>query len=113
MVIPNEDISDGDGSAAKCLYNETVFEGRLYTKRPKTYPAEGSDGADGGEGGEFQPWPYAVEMAQTVNMAPECHKTVSGKLGEMIEVAASGVAGGARADGGNGECECGYRNFGT
>lgn len=110
-VIPNEDISGGDGSAAKCLYDETVFEGRVYTRRSKTYPPTPSDAtSDGGRGGgggsEFEPWLYAVEIAQTISMAPECYKTLNGDLRDRIDLDAP-------AAGAGGECECGYRNFGT
>lgn len=111
IVAPNEDISsDGSGAASRCLYDETVFEGRLFTRRAKTYPSQDVNTTSGGqeeEGREeFEPWPYALEAAQTINMEPKCFKTVNGKMGDRIEIAAG-------RSGGGGECECGYRNFGT
>ena len=112
IVVPNEDISrDSDGAASRCLYDETVFEGRLFTGRAKTYPTQDVNATSGGEqgeegGDEFQPWPYGLEMGQTVSMEPECFKMVNEKMSERIGLVASG-------SGGGGECECRYRNFGT
>lgn len=113
VVIPNEDIT-GDGSAARCLYNDTRFEAKLYTKRAKTYPPTESEGDANSSANppsatpaQFQPWPYAVEMAQTIGSGagvPDCYKTMDGQLQDRIGLA--GVSTG-------GECECGYLNFGT
>ena len=124
VVVPNADISSaGDGSASRCLFNGTRFQAKLYTKRPKTYPppeltgdGEGetdvsSSGGGGGGGGAsqpFQPWPYAVEIAQTIaagSRVPDCYQTLNGQLGERIELTGQ-VSEGA-------ECACEYLNYGT
>ncbi len=111
IVIPNTDIN-GDGSASRCLYNETHFSATLYTKRAKTYPPEppssgGGSGASTSAAGQFAPWPYAVEISQTIGSrsgVPDCYATMNGKLGVHVDFA--GVSA-------TGNCECGYMNFGT
>lgn len=78
----------------------------------KTYPPEAS-AADVGAGREsssseqFQPWPYAVEISQTIGSGsgvPDCYKTENGQLREQVDLAGTSA---------NGDCECGYLNFGT
>jgi hypothetical protein len=114
IVIPNTDIS-GDGSASRCLYNDTMFAARLYTRRAKTYPPQSTSG-DGNSnnttgGAQFQPWPYAVEIKQSIGggeRVPDCYRSVDGKLGARVDLPAAAGSGSA-----NGECECRYLNFGT
>lgn len=121
VVVPNADVtSAGDGSASRCLFNATRFQAKLYTKKAKTYPPSdltgdgngGSSSPSGGGGGgqQFQPWPYAVEITQTIasgSAVPECYKTLNGQMGERVDLARTvAVAEGA-------QCACEYLNYGT
>ncbi len=123
VVFPNADITaGGDGSASRCLFNDTRFRARLFTKRAKTYPPSdlaGEEGegeeesgapASGGGGQQFQPWPYAVEITQTIasgSAVPECYRTLNGQPGERVDLARTvDVTEGA-------ECACEYLNYGT
>lgn len=114
IVFPDTDIS-GSGFASLCQYNDTLFSAKLYTKMEKTYPAPAASGA--GAGGlsennlsttQFEDWPYAVEINQTVSggrLVPDCYRVQNGKPVEQIQLAEDGIE---RA-----ECACRYLNFGT
>ncbi|KAF7509737.1 hypothetical protein GJ744_007432 [Endocarpon pusillum] len=117
VVVPNTDITrDGDGAAARCLFNRTRFRATLYTRRAKTYPPPELTGSEEGKSESesdttpFQPWPYAVEISQTIASGaavPECYKSLNGQLGERIELAGAGAVSDAA------ECACEYLNYGT
>ena len=107
-VIPNTDIT-GDGSAVKCLFENTRFEAKLYTKRPRTYPANTENEEQGNaDTADFKPWQFAAEVSQTTDSdmkMPNCYRTKDGGLGEKVE-----VKGDAEVDGT--QCKCDYRSFG-
>ncbi|KAL9625465.1 MAG: hypothetical protein Q9160_000528 [Pyrenula sp. 1 TL-2023] len=108
IVIPNVALTD-DGMADTCYFNDTLFQARLYTKMPRTYP-EAATVAGGGV--QAQDWPYAVSVQQTIEAGdgvPDCYKTVNGDaaaVGEHVDVATA-MAG----SDGDTQCACGWSNF--
>lgn len=117
VVIPVQALTE-DGATDSCYFNNTLFEARLYTKMPKSYPPDtsvGGGGSSNGRPGQSQgqsqdqgnDWPFAVEMKQSIGAGdgvPDCYKSLNGADGEHVGVAATS---------GNGECNCAYQNFGT
>lgn len=98
--MPNADIV-GDNSAARCYYNSTVLTVRLYST------AQGAGGeiewntVNGTSANTQESWPFAIEYEERVGSGPECYRYVDGQETESIHI-----------DAGDGDCVCGYRNYG-
>jgi hypothetical protein len=103
IVIPTVGLTD-DNSASQCYYNATTFTASLYTKMPRTYPADSSD-SNTQDGTAL--WPYAVRVEQVSgggDDVPDCYKTVDGKDTTPITIASNSTTDG-------GLCNCLYRNW--
>ncbi|KAL8910973.1 MAG: hypothetical protein Q9171_003784 [Xanthocarpia ochracea] len=97
----------------QCYFNQTLLEGNLYTKKPRNYPSSSSSPAEppsipSSSNKEFQPWPYAIDIRQTVGggqTIPQCFRMQDGGLGDRItaEVTPKGE---------EEICSCEYKNFG-
>jgi hypothetical protein len=48
--------------ASTCYFNQTTFQGYLYTQMAKTYPNNGTN--DTNTSDPFTPWPYAVKIEE-------------------------------------------------
>ena len=102
LVVPDIPLTD-DGAADRCYYNQTMFEGWLYTKMAKTYPESPISDSETVN----QPWPFAVKIQETITGGtgvPDCYKSVNGQDGSRVIIAPGSS---------NQACECGYQNFGT
>lgn len=89
--------------ASTCYFNQTSFEGYLYTKMEKTFPSSGN-GTSGIEGQPFAQWPYAVSVKQISGGGagtPTCLGPQGQSLGDFN---VSNVVQ---------QCECLYLNNGT
>ena len=119
VVFPDSDIS-GNGYASLCRYNDTQFSVKLYMAKAKTYPSPSDRGAnanniDGAALAEedslpakFRPWPYAVEINQTISSGsgvPDCYRMQDQKPVEQILLTGDVSA--------SAECACRYLNYGT
>lgn len=119
VVVPTGPIG-GETARLGCHYNDTSFEAQLFTKRPKRrpqsarFPASPSNSAASGrwrrrvkaKRAQYQPWPYAVQVEQTIRSGPgvpSCFKMVNGEEKDQANVDL-GVAEGA------GTCRCLYRD---
>ena len=118
VVVPQVSITS-DNSVAACFFNSTQFDASLYTKLPKSYPANSTStgsaslpsattNGSGTLAGSFEAWPYAVEVTQSINggsSVPECFKTSNGNVGARISENLT-------ADAGSGNvCSCEYKNW--
>lgn len=102
-VIPNTQIGSTN-LAATCYFNQTTFQGYLYTKMAKTYPNNGTGSAQGGQGEAYEDWPYAVRVEQTAAAAsntPTCLGPDGQVLGDFSVSDTSEM------------CNCLYFNTGT
>ncbi|KAL8775999.1 MAG: hypothetical protein Q9213_008414 [Squamulea squamosa] len=93
-----------------CYFNDTTLEGNLYTKKARDYPtptpAEAPSTAESRD--EFRPWPYAIDIRQSVGGGqdtPQCFRMQNGEKGDRITE-------GIFPKGGNEICSCEYKNFG-
>jgi len=88
--------------ASTCYFNQTSFEGYLYTKMAKTFPSGGANETDTGQ--PYAEWPYAVRVDQMSgggSGTPTCLGPDGQSLGSFSVADASQ------------ECECLYLNTGT
>lgn len=102
MVQPATNLT-ADNALVSCFYNSTTFQASLYTKEPKTFPADGQDV----QGISFEEWPYRVsveEIATGGSDVPNCYKTVDGELRDRVTESIEPQAAGA-------ECRCLYKNW--
>jgi len=89
--------------AATCYFNQTTFEGYLYTKMPKIY-SSGGNGTDVNENQSFAAWPNAVRIEQVASSgsgSPTCLDPSGDSLGDF-SVQQQGEM-----------CDCSYMNTGT
>jgi hypothetical protein len=85
--------------AATCYFNQTMFEGFLYTKMARTFGGNSTD-----TGQPFEQWPYAARVQQTSGGGvgtPTCLGPQKQSLGSFS------VADSTQ------QCECLYLNTGT
>ncbi|KAL9023931.1 MAG: hypothetical protein Q9196_006875 [Gyalolechia fulgens] len=91
-----------------CFFNGTVLEGNLYTKKAQNYPRSGTTtssaptASTSTSSDDFRPWPYAVDVRQTVGggqSVPECFKKGDGIVDGTTPRPASSM------------CSCEYKNF--
>ncbi len=90
--------------ATTCFFNQTSFEGTLYTHMAKTYSQNSTSNSTGGA---FIPWPYAASIKQSAaagSNIPECFDMKGNQVGDFA-VQATG------AD--DPTCDCIYMNFDT
>jgi hypothetical protein len=104
--ISNMALTEHTAGPATCFYNSTTFQGYLYTKMARTYPAsDQSLPADANEA-----WPYAARLEQVVGgglNVPNCWtEDPGGRLGANVTQALSAMPGGQL-------CSCLYINYGT
>jgi hypothetical protein len=88
--------------ASTCYFNQTTFQGYLYTKMAKTYPSNSTNTM--GSSTPFSPWPYAVKVEQVSAAGvgtPTCLDPSGQSLGDFS------VADGSQL------CDCLYLNTGT
>jgi hypothetical protein len=89
--------------ASTCYFNETTFQGYLYTKMDATYGS--SSGANTSDTSDpFAPWPYAVRVEQIATAGtntPTCLGPDSQSLGNFSVSDDSQL------------CDCVYLNTGT
>lgn len=111
-VVPSAALTSKN-QMATCLFNGTIFEANLYTKIPKTYPPVSASSAAAAAspsstaGSAFGPWPYAVEVMQTIGGGkgvPDCYEVVNGNPGAQITQGLTDQAAGDM-------CSCGYKNY--
>ncbi|KAI4116316.1 MAG: hypothetical protein LQ338_007736 [Usnochroma carphineum] len=98
-----------------CFFNDTNLEGNLYTQKAPTYlsssPANppAANPSSPATSDDFQPWPYAVEVRQTIGggqTVPECFRIQDDRKGDRI-------TDGITPQGASAVCSCDYRNFGS
>jgi hypothetical protein len=102
-IIPNGLLTSAN-VATTCYYNQTMFQGMLYTKMEKTYPANVTASATNTTEA-FTPWPYAVKVEQIANAGsgtPTCVDTQGNEVGGDYSVADTTQS-----------CDCLYLNTGT
>lgn len=119
MVVPTGPIG-GETARLGCYYNDTNFEARLYTRRPRAEsddspsPASASPSQAPGPSrrsfeqkrAEFEPWPYPVQVEEVIQSGPgvpTCYRLVDGRSRDEIEVDLEKPVGG-------GTCRCLYRD---
>ncbi|KAI9841428.1 MAG: hypothetical protein M1837_000704 [Sclerophora amabilis] len=115
--VPNVEVTD-DGSLATCYYNGTTLAADLYSKQPQSFPASPSSSSSSaasaaspstssGASEEFRPYPFAVEVKQSISggaNVPTCFKTNRGQpVGDRITEGVSER---------DGQCSCLYQNYG-
>lgn len=100
QVSPSSDIT-GDNAATRCYYDDTLVSVRLYADAQGGGDVLGAPVGMDMDGGATRSWPYAVEYEETASRGPECFRVVDGVEGDRVDV-----------ESGDGECGCGYRNFG-
>ncbi|KAL8672015.1 MAG: hypothetical protein Q9168_003520 [Polycauliona sp. 1 TL-2023] len=105
------DTTTAPSIGIQCQFNDTMLEGKLYTKKARNYPspspAEPSSPSSSAD--NFQPWPYAVDIRQTIGggqNTPECFRVQATGLGDRI-------TNGLTPKGEDEECSCEYKNFGS
>ena len=104
-VIPATNLTS-DGSSTNCYYSNTIFSAKLYTKKAKTFPDNGSNGGQQSTT-PSRYWPYAVEAYQIAigeDRVPSCYKMRNGVQGDFVQIAPP-------ISGQN--CSCIYQNFGN
>ncbi|KAL8924288.1 MAG: hypothetical protein Q9208_004069 [Pyrenodesmia sp. 3 TL-2023] len=96
-----------------CFFNDTNLEGTLYTKKAPTYlssrPADATavDGSSMESSDDFKPWPYAVDIRQTIGgdaNVPECFRIQANRKGDRI-------TDGITPRPASSVCSCEYKNF--
>lgn len=88
--------------ASTCYYNETTFQGYLYTKMTKSYGSSSTNGTE--SSGAFESWPYAVKVEQVAAAGanvPSCVGPSGQSLGDFSVVDGTKL------------CDCLYLNYGT
>lgn len=88
--------------ASTCYFNETTFQGYLYTKMAKSYNTTSTNGTD--SSGAIEAWPYAVKVEQVTGAGadvPTCVDPSGQVLGDFS------------VDDGTKLCDCLYLNYGT
>lgn len=88
--------------ASTCYFNQTMLQGYLYTKMPKTLSSNVTEEMGGGDA--FEAWPFAVRVNQVANAGvgtPTCVDGSGNSLGDF------GVADTSLT------CGCDYMNTGT
>ncbi|KAI9885867.1 MAG: COP9 signalosome (CSN) subunit [Watsoniomyces obsoletus] len=107
IVIPDGSIGN-DPFRASCYYNGTTFDAALYTRRSKTdasaSAAPSPPPSPQAGGAAFRPWPYAVQVVQSISgrpNVPTCYKLVNGRQGEPLDVRI----------GASGMCSCRYQDL--
>lgn len=88
--------------ASTCYFNQTTFQGHLYTKMPKSYPSSSTNTTS--SSGAFIPWPYAVKVEQVAGAGAET-PTCLGPSGQVL--------GDFSESDGTKLCDCLYLNTGT
>jgi hypothetical protein len=86
--------------ASTCYFNSTTFQGYLYTKMAKSYPASEAKSPSV----PYQAWPYAVKIEQVAAAGadtPNCIDSSGNSLGDFS------VSDGTQL------CDCLYLNYGT
>jgi hypothetical protein len=109
-VVPDATITN-DGSNANCYYNNTIFSGVLYTKKPPqttTLSNGNNTGSMNSNNSDWKPWPYAVNVTQSISggqNVPNCY--------EFGNNGADGprVTNGLEPQPANQICECKWMNF--
>lgn len=93
-----------------CFFNDTNLEGSLYTKKAPNYlQASPVDPLDTASRDDFTPWPYAVDIRQTIGggeTVPECFRLQANQRGDRI-------TDGFTPQPDSSICSCEYRNFGS
>ena len=121
VVVPTGSIG-GETARLGCHYNDTTFEAQLFTKRPKkklqisrapvsriysAYPPPPPWRTSVlAKRAQYQPWPYAVQVEQTIQSGPgvpSCFKMANGERKDPANVDLE-VRKGA------GVCRCLYRD---
>ena len=105
IVVPTTALTS-DGSTTECLYNNTIFQASLYTKKSKTYPPGAQNGVVDTTK-QYGAWPYAVDVEQAIGAGsgvPDCYKVVNGVRGDKVDI---GTVTSARST-----CMCLYQNYG-
>ncbi|KAL9022206.1 MAG: hypothetical protein Q9185_000606 [Variospora sp. 1 TL-2023] len=71
-----------------CFFNDTNLEGNLYTKKAPNYlQASPVDPSNTASRDDFTPWPYAVDIRQTIGggeTVPECFRLQANQRGDRI-----------------------------
>ena len=107
----------------KCFYNETQFTADMYTKKPKSYPANSTSpsssasatlsasttapSAGAPPGGNFGEWGYAVDATQSIGGGvdvPACYDYSNGQIGDR-------VTDGYSVEPAEEFCSCAYKNY--
>ncbi|KAM0559393.1 hypothetical protein ACHAPJ_004420 [Fusarium lateritium] len=91
-VVPDDKLSSSN-RAAKCTFNNTLFEATLWTQRS-------GDGDDGDDSGKFKSWPGDAEIVQRRmpgSGSPDCVDSEGDSIGDIKS--------------GSGTCECRYANY--
>jgi len=99
-TIPTTPLTSSN-TASMCYFNQTSFQGYLYTKKEKTYP-NNSTTVNSTE--PYGPWPYAVRIEQTSPAGagiPTCLDPMGQSQGDFSVADTSET------------CECQYLNMGT
>ncbi|KAL8966069.1 MAG: hypothetical protein Q9197_006196 [Variospora fuerteventurae] len=93
-----------------CFFNDTNLEGNLYTKKAPNYlQASPVDPSNTASRDDFTPWPYAVDIRQTIGggeTVPECFRLQANRRGDRI-------TDGFTPQPDSSICSCEYRNFGS
>jgi hypothetical protein len=108
IVMPQTALTP-DNAATGCIYNDTAFEARLYTKMRSTYPTNAEAVNPSAQGPVFKPWPNAVKVMQVIDggqNVPMCFRTTNGLLGQRVTE-------GLEAQPSTSTCTCEYMNFGN
>ncbi|KAL8933037.1 MAG: hypothetical protein Q9216_006552 [Gyalolechia sp. 2 TL-2023] len=95
-----------------CFFNDTILEGNLYTKKPQNYPSSTTTSSaatapSSASGDDFQPWPYAVDIRQSIGggqSVPECFRIQANQKGDRI---VDGISPRPASS----MCSCEYKNF--
>ncbi|MCJ1439338.1 hypothetical protein MMC27_008730 [Xylographa pallens] len=106
VVIPSASITT-DNSMATCQFNNTQLQASLFTRIPSSYPSNSSASSTGNITGGFQPWPFAIQVSQSINGGvdvPACFEVINGNLGEPIT---NGLSAKSSQD----FCSCVYKNY--
>ncbi|KAJ4261558.1 hypothetical protein NW762_006986 [Fusarium torreyae] len=91
-VVPDDKLSSSN-RAAKCTFDDTIFEATLWTQ-------SSGDGDNGDDTGKFKSWPGDVEIVQRKMPgagSPDCVDSEGASIGDIKS--------------GSGTCECRYANY--
>lgn len=97
-----------DNSRFTCYYHDTVASATIWIRRPAEFPRNlDTPVSNGGNGTHvstsFDPWPYAVDLAQVSEPGPaqpECRDADGGRAGDFAAPSDAEP------------CGCWYRNYG-